>query len=215
MSWFSKTLSFSPAKWLFNALPADTKRFLGFGGVDDATKDLANQSINRINDTVNQNNQLFSQYNDKLQDLYKRALDNLNSNKQDVSGQIDQANQDFNRQAESQNAYLANMGYTPDSNDVFNRANASLQSQRVNTLQNIRNQANQQMYNNRMQAFNFLNGLNNQQYQFGHSNLLGNQQLFQNGINQQMKLNDMDSQTLAKGLSAWAPILGAITKFAL
>lgn len=132
-----------------------------------------------------------------------------------MSGQIDQANQDFNRQAESQNAYLANMGYTPDSNDVFNRANASLQSQRVNTLQNIRNQANQQMYNNRMQAFNFLNGLNNQQYQFGHSNLLGNQQLFQNGINQQMKLNDMDSQTLAKGLSAWAPILGAITKFAL
>ncbi len=94
----------------------------------------------------------------QMQGLGDRALEIGGNYKQNVEEGIKASNEGFEDSRKQANIDLANMGYTPQSNEVYARSNAEYSKQKLLADEQIRNSANDRVYNAKMQGLNVAGG---------------------------------------------------------
>lgn len=160
-----------------------------FGGDNDSSgnngeaEGVLNENIQGAKNAAGELKALGVKEAGSAQELKDMLMQGMRQNQQNVQPMLDSANKQFDSARENQNSYLASIGYRPDTNNVFNKAGAELEGQRVSTLTGIQNQANQQQFNNLLNGLGMGRGLNSDIYGGQRQGILGGQQLIQGALN--------------------------------
>lgn len=156
------------------------------GGAGNKADNVTQNGIGIANQYGNDVTKLGNENYDLLKALGLDAMNNANQYKQDNTAAIQASNEAIDKQQAQAEANLANMGYTPQSNNVYANQNAEFAKQKSLTQATLQNQANaanlaaQQgalglagnMYNSAFNnKFGALSGAN--QAQLGANNALG------------------------------------------
>ncbi|KAL0263779.1 UNVERIFIED_CONTAM: hypothetical protein PYX00_011077 [Menopon gallinae] len=154
MGWFKKA---TKKLWNVGTMGAGKEIYKGiFGkkdnGADKEASNVLKENVQGAKDTANKLEDLGIKQAQDANKLREMLMEGLKQQKQNLQPMLDNINKGFNQAKDNQTAYLASIGYRPDTNNVFNKATAELEGQRNNTLTEIQNQANQQNFNNILQG---------------------------------------------------------------